>query len=116
METSTEELPKVVSTTELANQAWIEANPDLVEEILEGYYLTVEEAAVLLGISRKAVHGASDRGRLHPIKVGRRSMFPRDQIEAYRQIQDRQWDSKQEAQAFFARFPENPKPGQPPEQ
>lgn len=43
--------------------------------------LTVAEAAALLGISRRLVYDAINRGELRAISIGRRLVIPRVAIE-----------------------------------
>jgi len=47
----------------------------------ERLVLSVDEAAVALGISRGSAYTAAQRGELPTIRVGRRILVPRDALE-----------------------------------
>ncbi|MBC2674519.1 helix-turn-helix domain-containing protein [Listeria booriae] len=49
--------------------------------LLEKYFLTTEETAVLLGISKQALSSLVKRGKLDRIEKGKISLFFKDDVE-----------------------------------
>lgn len=49
-------------------------------------YLSVREAAEVLGVSRGRVHQFVCEGRLHPSRIGNLLVFPAGEIDRFRRI------------------------------
>ncbi|MBC2309291.1 helix-turn-helix domain-containing protein [Listeria booriae] len=55
--------------------------------LLEKYFLTTEETAVFLGISKQALSSLVKRGKLDRIEKGKISLFFKDDVERRRREQ-----------------------------
>ncbi|MBC1372675.1 helix-turn-helix domain-containing protein [Listeria booriae] len=55
--------------------------------LLEKYFLTTEETAVFLGISKQALSSLVKRGKLDRIEKGKISLFFKDDVERRKQEQ-----------------------------
>lgn len=66
------------------------------EETEEQGWLSVEEAAEYLGVSRRAIHKYVQQGRLAAFKapIGGRTLFKREDLDAFRKIRPISRDKK----------------------
>lgn len=71
-------------------------------------YITLEETARRLNLSRHTVYAAVKNGRLRPIKRGRRNFFSDAEIDRYRNAVKKRWPSKQEAILLYEAIPVRP--------
>lgn len=68
-------------------------------------HMTIEETARYLSRSRESVYAAVRRGRLNPIKHGRRNFFERNEVTRYKRHLRERWPAKEEAHRLYERFP-----------
>lgn len=71
-------------------------------------YMTIEETSRFLQRSRESVYAAVRRGRLNPIKRGRRNFFDRDEVQAYQRQNRERFPSKEEAMYLYEQYPHLP--------
>lgn len=62
-------------------------------------YLSLTEAAALLGVTRQRVHQLIQRGELHTGRLGHALMLSRDEVEQYKARREAQLAAKKEAAA-----------------
>jgi excisionase family DNA binding protein len=78
-----------------------------MSSILERY-MTIEEAAQVLGRTRDSLYTATKRGKLRPIRIKRRNFFDRAEVAAFATASTRPNPTKAEAAALHARYPQPP--------
>lgn len=52
-----------------------------IEDIKAKEFLSIDEAGILLGISRRTIYRMIDKGRLKPGKAGKRTIIKRSEID-----------------------------------
>lgn len=53
-----------------------------------GRYMTTEEVCALYKVTVRTVYRWRQRGHLHGVKVGRRVLFDRDEVEAFAHLRE----------------------------
>lgn len=53
-----------------------------------GRYMTTEEVCALYRVTRRSVYRWRAAGKLHGVKVGRRVLFDRNEVEAFAHLRE----------------------------
>jgi excisionase family DNA binding protein len=87
---------------------------NLLISVERGVLLRVETAAILLGIGRTKIYELIGRGQISVVRIGRRTLVHRDDLERFGQEQrDRQGDASETPYLRAAR-PTSERPYRPP--
>lgn len=76
--------------------------------VLTENHMTIEQTARFLGRSRESIYAAVRRGRLRPVKRGRRNFFDRDEVQSYQRHLRERFPSKEEAMRLYEHYPTLP--------